>query len=87
MNVSRMQDKSFWKRGESLTEEEETLLQIVNDLAKELGYTPIKRECAQSSKIKNRFRSWNDVIYASGLPSPNSQEQIALRKAAKLKKL
>ncbi len=83
MNVSRMQDKRFWVKGEPLTEKDERLLQIVKDLAVELGYTPLKRECKQSSQIKARFRSWNDVIYASGLPSPNSQEQIVLRKAAK----
>lgn len=82
MNVRRMQDKRFWVKGEPLTEKDKILLQIVKELADDLGYTPLKRDCKQSSKIKSRFRSWNDVIFACGLPSINSPEQIALRKTA-----
>ncbi len=80
MNVKRTQGEGLWRRGKPLTESDRELLQIVIELAGRLGYTPVKRECAQSARIKARFRSWNDVLFACGLPSPNSPEQTELRK-------
>lgn len=80
MDVKRKQGDGLWKRGAPLSEEEQELIERVKELATALGHTPIKKECSQSCKIKKRFRSWNDVIFASGLPSPNTPEQIKLRK-------
>lgn len=81
MNVKRIKGENLWKRGQPLTKKDEELLQIVKDLAVKLGHTPIKRECKESAKLKARFRTWRDVIYASGLPALKSREEMVKRKA------
>lgn len=75
-----MRRKKFWKPGDELTEDDKKLLQIVWELYSILGRTPKKSECTKSYLLKVRFRTWNNVILACGLPSLNTKEEMEKRK-------
>jgi hypothetical protein len=86
MNAKRMRG-GFWIKGQPLTENDKMLLQPLITKAKELGYTPTVADISTACLIKNRFRIWEDAIYAAGLPSLKDPVQMNLRKEAKTKKL
>ena len=76
----KQKNNSCWKPGDELTQQDRELLQCVIALAKKLGRTPIKSECKEAAKLKARFRTWNNVILASGLPPLADKEQERIRK-------
>ncbi|MDE6189443.1 MAG: hypothetical protein K2G37_04080 [Clostridia bacterium] len=76
----KQKNNSCWKPGDELTQQDRELLQRVVALAKKLGRTPIKSECKEASKLKARFRTWHNVILASGLPPLADKEQERIRK-------
>ena len=39
------------------------------------GYVPTMKEVSNFQKLKSRFRTWNNVLLAAGLPSINDPEQ------------
>ena len=69
-----------WKPGEVLSEEDRRLLIPLKRRARELGYTPTKKEVPQCGRIKTRFRTWEDAVQAAGLPPLKSAEQQQLRR-------
>ena len=71
---------NFGKPGMNLAEKDKALLHIIQKCAEEPGYTPLISEVPQTMKIKGRFRCWRDALYAAGLPSEKSKEQVELRK-------
>ena len=76
---SRTEKKRFWRRGEALTEQDILLLKPVAQKALELGRSPTRREAGNLAEIRRRFRIWEDVLYAIGLPSLKDPEQVRLR--------
>ena len=79
----KQKNNSCWKPGDELTQQDKELLQCVITLAEELGRTPIKSECKEAAKLKARFRTWHNVILASGLPPLTDKNQIQLRNEKK----
>ena len=47
--------------------------------ALKLGRSPTSREVENLREIRTRFRIWEDVLYAIGLPSLKDPEQVKLR--------
>lgn len=79
----RMHKKRFWQRGEALTQEDVELLKPVAQQALKLGRSPTRREVDNLQQIRVRFRIWEDVLYAIGLPSLKDPEQVRLRDGEK----
>lgn len=71
----------LWHPGEPLTEEDEKLLEPVKQAYRKLGYVPAKHEVKNKGPIKERFRVWNDVILAAGLPRYNDPDEMRKRMA------
>ena len=44
-----------------------------------MGRSPTRREVDNLVEIRKRFRIWEDVLYAIGLPSLKDPEQVRLR--------
>lgn len=65
----------FWKPGSPVTEEDKKLLEEVVEVYHRQGYIPTKKEISNAQKLKARFRIWNNVLLAAGLPSRNDPEQ------------
>lgn len=61
-----------------------SLLELLIQRAKELGYTPTVSEVSGSHRLKERFGTWDKVVRAAGLPPPSDHEQQLLR--AKIRK-
>ncbi|MDY3025529.1 MAG: hypothetical protein SOR74_01325 [Candidatus Faecivicinus sp.] len=79
----RMHKNRFWQRGEALTEQDVALLKPVVQQALKLGRSPTRREVDNLQQIRMRFRIWEDVLYAIGLPSLKDPEQVRLRDGEK----
>lgn len=75
----RIHKNRFWQRGEPLTERNIALLKPVAQQALKLGRSPTRREVENLREIRTRFRIWEDVLYAIGLPSLKDPEQVKLR--------
>lgn len=71
--------KHFWRRGEPLTPQDVALLKPVAQRALELGRSPTRGEVESRAEIRQRFRIWEDVLFAIGLPSLKDPQQVRLR--------
>ena len=65
----------FWKPGMPVTEEDMKLLEDVKEVYQRQGYVPTMKEISNVQKLQERFRTWNNVLCAAGLPSRNDPEQ------------
>ena len=65
----------FWKPGMPVTEADKTMLEEVIELYHRQGYVPTMKEVSNVQKLKSRFRTWNNILLAAGLPSRNDPEQ------------
>lgn len=83
LRSKRMQKKQFWQIGEELTEQDIALLKPVVQQALKLRRSPTRKEVENSNEIRKRFRIWEDVLYAIGLPSLKDPAQVKLRAAEK----
>ncbi len=75
--------KNLWKPGEPLTEEDQRMLNEVRRRYKQLGYVPTKREVSTMGLLKMRFRTWEDMMEAAGLPKHNDPEECRKRDEAR----
>ena len=67
--------KKYWNPGMPVSEYDLEMLQEVKDIYKKQGYVPTKQEVSGASKLKSRFRTWNNVLIAAGLPSLNHPDE------------
>lgn len=67
--------EKFWKPGMQVTEEDMKLLEEVKEVYQRQGYVPTMKEISNVQKLKARFRTWNNVLCAAGLPSRNDPDQ------------
>ena len=65
----------FWKPGMPITDGDLRLLDEVRAFYCKNGYVPAMKEIENVQKLKSRFRTWNNVLIAAGLPSRNDPEQ------------
>ena len=72
----------FWKPGMPVTEADKKMLEEVIEVYLRQGYVPTMKEVSNVQKLKARFRTWNNVLLAAGLPSRNDPEQKRKRLAA-----
>ena len=72
----------FWKPDMPLTEADRKMLEEVIAVYHRQGYVPTMKEVSNVQKLKSRFRTWNNVLLAAGLPSRNAPEQKRKRLAA-----
>ena len=79
------QKANFWHPGDLLTEKDEKMLEQVREIYRRLGYVPSAKEVPHNAKLKSRFRIWNDMTDAAGLPRIHSPEQTRLRMEAAAK--
>ena len=76
----------YWMPGQSVTSEDLQLLLPVKDFYHTHGYTPTKDDIKNVGLLKARFRTWNNVLLAAGLPDKNDPENQRKRmEAAKQK--
>lgn len=73
----------FWKPGQPLTQDDEAKLEQVRRAYRKLGYSPSKKEVPSAGKLKERFRTWPDVLRAAGLPRYNDPDQMRARMKVK----
>ena len=76
----------FWKPGMPVTEEDRKLLKEVTDVYHSQGYVPAREEVSNVAQLKARFRTWNNVLCAAGLPSRNDPEQVRRRQVSARRK-
>ena len=77
----------YWQPGMPLTEEDLDLLKEVKEVYHKQGYIPSKKEVSDVGRLKARFRTWDNVLLAAGLPSKNNpDEQRKRQEAARLRK-
>lgn len=77
--TQRIQKHRFWKSGDPLTEEDVAILKPVAQQALRLGRSPTRKEVENLMEIRARFRIWEDVLLAIGLPSLKNPDQAKLR--------
>lgn len=65
----------FWKPGMPVTEADKKMLEEVIEVYHRQGYVPTMKEVSNVQKLKSRFRTWNNILLAAGLPSRNDPEQ------------
>ena len=76
----------YWMPGQFVTDEDLQLLLPVKNFYDEHGYTPTKDDIENVVELKARFRTWNNVLLAAGLPDKNDPENQRKRmEAAKQK--
>ncbi len=80
------QKANFWHPGDPLTEQDEQMLEQVREIYRRQGYVPTKKEVSCSGGLKKRFKIWNDVTDAAGLPRMHDPEQTRLRMEAAAKR-
>lgn len=51
------------------------MLEEVIEVYHRQGYVPTMKEVSNVQKLKSRFRTWNNILLAAGLPSRNDPEQ------------
>lgn len=68
--------KDFWQPGDSLRASDIKILEEVREFYLQKGYPPTRADLSHDSvwRLKERFRTWKNVILAAGLPSLNSKE-------------
>jgi len=75
----------WWKPGQPVTDEDLRLLQRVRDFYEENEYSPTKEDLDDKEyviELKSRFRTWDNILLAAGLPRRNDPEQVKKRKEA-----
>ena len=72
----RWKSGDFWKPGDELTETDQKMLLVVQNFYKRCGYAPTRNEIANVGALKQRFRIWDDVLLAAGLPRRNDRESV-----------
>ena len=72
----------YWKPGQPVTMQDEKLLAPVKSFFEQKGYTPTKEDIPTASELKARFRTWNNVLTAAGLPQRNDPENQKKRMEA-----
>ena len=78
----RWKSGDFWKPGDELTETDQKMLLVVQNFYKRCGYAPTRNEIANVGALKQRFRIWDDVLLAAGLPRRNDPENVRKRQEA-----
>ena len=79
----RWKSGEFWKPGDVLTEEDKRMLAFVEKYYKTYGYSPSQKEIPNAGALKKRFRIWNDVLTAVGIPSMNDPETVRKKQEAR----
>ena len=69
----------FWRPGDPLTWKDRQLLDRVIEKARELKRSPTRKE-AGTNALRKRFRLWEDVLLAAGLPSLKKKKAPGQRK-------
>ena len=72
----------YWMPGQPVTNEDLQLLLPVKSFFDEHGYTPTKDDIDNVGLLKARFRTWNNVLLAAGLPDKNDPENQRKRMEA-----
>ena len=72
--------------GQIVTDKDLHLLLPVKDFYDTHGYTPTKDDIDTVVELKARFRTWNNVLLAAGLPDKNDPENQRNRMEAANKK-
>ena len=78
----RWSSGQFWKLGDALTETDQKMLLVVQNFYRRCGYAPTRNEVANAGALKQRFRVWDDVLLAAGLPLRNDPENVKKRQDA-----
>ena len=76
----------YWMPGQIVTDKDLQLLLPVKDFYNTHGYTPTKDDIDTVVELKARFRTWNNVLLAAGLPDKNDPENQRKRMEAANKK-
>ena len=76
----------YWMPGQTVTDEDLQLLLSVKNFYEVNGYTPTKEDIENVVELKARFRIWNNVLLAAGLPDKNDPENQRKRMEAANKK-
>ena len=81
--------KDFWQPGDALTESDKNLLKGVKAFYQTNGYPPKKDDMKDEVyELKQRFRTWKNVLIAAELPAINDasvtqkRQEIAVQKKA-----
>ena len=77
---------NYWMPGQIVTDKDLQLLLPVKDFYNTHGYTPTKDDIDTVVELKARFRTWNNVLLAAGLPDKNDPENQRKRMEAANKK-
>lgn len=77
---------NYWMPGQPVTDEDLQLLLTVKVFYDTYGYTPTKDDIDTVVELKARFRTWNNVLLAAGLPDKNDPENQRKRMEAANKK-
>ncbi|MBQ5782971.1 MAG: hypothetical protein IIV99_06270 [Oscillospiraceae bacterium] len=72
----------YWQPGQPLTQRDLTMLAETKQFFEQNGYTPAKEEISNSQQLKERFRTWKNVLIAAGLPDRNEPENQRKRMEA-----
>lgn len=72
----------FWMPGQTVTDKDLQLLVPVKKFFDQHGYTPTKEDIDNVGELKARFRTWNNVLLAAGLPDKNDPDNQRKRMAA-----
>lgn len=74
--------KEFWKPGDPVSEEDQEHLKCVKEFYRQNGYSPTKGDIPQDvSRLKQRFRTWSNVLLAANLPHNNDPENQKIRQS------
>lgn len=79
----RWNSGEFWEPGDELTESDRKMLAVVQNFYERHGYTPTRNEVSNAGALKQRFRVWDDMLCAAGLPRRNDPENVRKRQEAK----
>ena len=80
--------KNFWCPGDPLKDSDEELLREIKEFYRREGYPPCRGDIPFESvcRLKNRFRTWKNVLLAAGIPGLNTAETQEKRKGTAKKK-
>ena len=74
---------NYWMPGQAVTEKDSEMLLQVKTFYRQHGYTPTKEDVGNAPQLKARFRTWNNVLLAAGLPDKNDPENQKKRMESK----
>ena len=76
---------NWWKPGQPITENDLKLLEKIKIFYEENGYSPTKDDVNDIEyiiQLKDRFRTWGNILLAAGLPERNDPENVRKRQQA-----